>query len=141
MTLNVIDAPREAKAKKRKAELAKFDLLPKVSHELLRCGLLNAILSLRSVRFRTYLKRPASLLNEHWTLALGEGKSSNGDIVSYTIQGAFGAVQTLSLDRVNRLIELHTECPALEISQTILYCVKKKRIVANECKRIPGRKK
>lgn len=137
MTLNVIDAPREARAKKRKAELAKFDILPRVAKEMMRCGLLNAILSLRSVRFRAYLKRPASLLNEHWSLALGEKGSSN-DIVSYTIQGAYGATQSLSLDRVNRMIELHTECPALEISQTILYCVKKKRIVSNTSKRIPG---
>lgn len=110
-----------------------LDLSKELTQELFRCGMLRAMVSLRSARFRSFLKRPALLLRDDWSCEMVEGCLA----AQYTLKGARGAVQTIRLHRSSGRISLTTECPSLDMVHEMVYCSVEKRLISNEASLYP----
>lgn len=95
-----------------------------------KAGLLTAITDLRRGRFHRYLRRPARLLRDGWSVAAAE----NSREAVYTLEGLDGSCQQLRLSRAAEQAVLTTSLPNQGQEQTIVYCLRQKRVVANRVK-------
>ncbi len=103
-------------------------IVPDLSSRLKQSGLLTAIVTLDSLRFRGYLKKPGSLLNDRWTFV--EKDDSPG--VLYRLGDERGVFQELAICRRSKTVTLSTVDRRAGRRQVILYSLVEKAVIRNE---------
>ncbi|MFA5506175.1 MAG: hypothetical protein WC314_15825 [Vulcanimicrobiota bacterium] len=102
-------------------------LVPELEARLRESGLLTAIVTLDSPRFKHYLKKPANLLHDRWTyLERGVDRT-----VIYRLGTPRGLRQDLIIKPVLKQAIVETVDPRTGRSQSIVYDMKRKCIISN----------
>lgn len=123
MNMMISEIPHEETAPHEEEGQTSLELSKDLMRELLRCEMLHALVSFRSTRFRAFVKRPASVLNDGWACEVVDGKAR------YILEGIRRTTQTLQLDRTRGRIKLTTVCPCLDKIHHAEYCTRSKSLL------------
>lgn len=102
-------------------------IVPDLEKRLNESGLLTAIVTLDSPRFKHYLKKPANLLHDRWTYM--ERDDAQG--VLYRLGTDRGIRQELTIDRRTKHATVITYDPRAGREQTIVFDLKSKEVLSN----------
>lgn len=103
-------------------------IVPELEKRLSESGLLTAIVTLDSPRFKHYLKKPANLLHDRWTYM--ERDDANG--VLYRLGSERGIRQELTISRRTRQATLTTHDPRAGRLQTLVFDLKTREVLRNQ---------
>ena len=102
--------------------------VPELEKRLSESGLLTAIVTLDSPRFKHYLKKPANLLHDRWTYM--ERDDANG--VLYRLGSERGIRQELTISRRTKQATLKTHDPRAGREQTLVFDLVTKTVLDNQ---------
>ena len=102
-------------------------IVPELEKRLAESGLLTAIVTMDSPRFKHYLKKPANLLHDRWTYL--ERDDSNG--VLYRLGSERGIRQELTISRRTKQATLKTCDPRAGREQVLVFDLASKRVLSN----------
>lgn len=102
-------------------------IVPELEKRLSESGLLTAIVTLDSPRFKHYLKKPANLLHDRWTYM--ERDDASG--VLYRLGSERGIRQELTISRRTKQATLVTYDPRAGREQTLVFDLKTKTVLSN----------
>lgn len=103
-------------------------IVPELDKRLKESGLLTAIVTLDSPRFKAYLKKPAKLLHDRWSFAETEERQS----VVYRIGSERSIRQELTICRNTKQATLLTVDPSAGREQTLVFDLREKSVLANK---------
>jgi hypothetical protein len=103
-------------------------IVPELEKRLSESGLLTAIVTLDSPRFKHYLKKPANLLHDRWTYM--ERDDASG--VLYRLGTDRGIRQELTICRRSRQAILVTYDPRAGRKQTLVFDLKTREVLRNQ---------
>lgn len=102
-------------------------VLPNMEKGFRDRGLLTALITLESPRFRSYLKKPANLLHDRWDFV---GRGDNREVI-YSLGTPRGLRQELTISPRQGHASLHTSDPSSGAEQTMVFDLRNKRVVSN----------
>ena len=103
-------------------------IVPELEKRLSESGLLTAIVTLDSPRFKHYLKKPANLLHDRWTYM--ERDDASG--VLYRLGSERGIRQELTISRRTKEATLTTYDPRAGREQVLVFDLKTKSVLRNQ---------
>lgn len=103
-------------------------IVPELEKRLSESGLLTAIVTLDSPRFKHYLKKPANLLHDRWTYM--ERDDASG--VLYRLGSERGIRQELTISRRTREATLTTYDSRAGREQVLVFDLKSKTVLKNQ---------
>lgn len=102
-------------------------IVPELEKRLSESGLLTAIVTLDSPRFKHYLKKPANLLHDRW----GYMERDDAQGVLYRLGNERGIRQELTISRRTKQATLITYDPRAGREQTLIFDLVSKTVLAN----------
>ena len=102
-------------------------IVPELEKRLRESGLLTAIVTLDSPRFKHYLKKPANLLHDRWTYM--ERDDASG--VLYRLGSERGIRQELTISRRTKQATLKTFDPRAGREQVLVFDLVRKEVLSN----------
>jgi len=102
-------------------------IVPELEKRLRESGLLTAIVTLDSPRFKHYLKKPANLLHDRWTYM--ERDDARG--VLYRLGSERGIRQELNISRRTKQATVTTYDPRAGREQSIVFDLVSKAVISN----------
>lgn len=104
-------------------------IVPELEKRLRESGLLTAIVTLDSPRFKHYLKKPANLLHDRWTYM---ERDDSG--VLYRLGSERGIRQELNISRRTRQAIVTTHDPRAGREQIVVFDLVSKSVISNTVK-------